>query len=62
MQNETQIIRLATVIALTQISRSSIYKFVKDGTFPAPLKLSARSVGWLATDIQDWINSRSRCA
>jgi prophage regulatory protein len=63
MKNEAQkIIRLPEVVERTKISRSSIYSYVKTGTFPSPMKLSARSIGWLERDIETWINSRPRSA
>jgi prophage regulatory protein len=61
MKNEAKkIIRLPTVIERTKISRSSIYSFVKNGTFPTPIKLSVRSIGFLESEIEDWINNRPR--
>lgn len=54
-----QIVRLPGVIMLTGLSRSSIYAFVKLGTFPAPIKLSTRAIGWRQDAITDWVNSRS---
>jgi len=42
-----RIIRIREVIAMTRLSRSSIYAGIKQGTFPAQLKLSTRSSGWL---------------
>jgi prophage regulatory protein len=60
MQNKPRIIRLPEVIARTKISRSSIYSFLKNGTFPVPIKLSVRSIGFLESEIEDWINNRPR--
>lgn len=53
-----QIIRLRDVILLTGLSRSSIYAFVKSGTFPAPIKLSQRAIGWRQDAITNWVDSR----
>lgn len=54
----TTILRLPCVIQRTGLSRSSIYSYVSQKRFPAPIRLGARSVGWLETDINDWIASR----
>jgi len=52
------IIRLPEVVELTGLSRSSIYRMATEGRFPAPLKLGARSSGWRASSIAQWIESR----
>jgi prophage regulatory protein len=53
-----RIIKLPEVIAITALSRSSIYAKAKDGTFPKPVKLSERSVGWLEHEIVEWLEKR----
>lgn len=58
-QNQNQkILRLAAVIDLTGLSRSTIYAMKQNGLFPESVALGARSVGWLETDVQNWIASR----
>lgn len=52
------VIRLPNVKARTGLSRSSIYAFIKEGTFPPPIPLGLRSVGWLSSDIDAWIAER----
>ena len=41
--------RLDDVKAKTGQGRSKIYQGVKEGTFPAPVKIGERAVAWLAT-------------
>lgn len=53
-----KIIRLNQVIDSTGLGRSTIYKFIAEGKFPAPLKLSERCVGWLESEIHQWIKNR----
>ncbi len=43
-----RIIRLKEVIDSTGLARSTIYKYIKEGTFPKPVSLGARCVGWVA--------------
>ncbi len=49
------ILRLPAVKLRTGLSRSTIYLRVAQGTFPAPISLGARAVGWLESEIHDWI-------
>ena len=52
------ILRLPQVKTRTGLSRSSIYAAIQQKTFPPPIHLGTRSVGWLDSDISDWIESR----
>lgn len=52
--------RLPLVIGRTGLGRTSIYNGVKDGTFPSPIRLGPRAVGWHESDITEWINSRQQ--
>lgn len=50
--------RLAEVKKIVGVSGSSIWSWVKQGKFPAPYKLSENTTAWLASDIQEWAQSR----
>lgn len=52
------ILRLPTVKARTGLSRSSIYLRIASGTFPKPISLGSRAVGWLESDIEQWIETQ----
>ena len=52
------VLRLPSVKSLTGLSRSTIYLRISEGTFPKPINLGARAVGWLESDITDWIQGR----
>ena len=44
----------------TGLSRSTLYRKMRDGTFPAPLKISERAVRWRESDIRTYVDSRPR--
>ena len=52
------ILRLPTVKAITGLSRSTIYLRMSEGTFPEKISLGSRAVGWLASEIQQWLDER----
>jgi prophage regulatory protein len=52
------ILRLPAVKAHTGLSRSTIYLRVSEGTFPRPVSLGRRAVGWLEAEIQEWLQRR----
>jgi prophage regulatory protein len=49
------ILRLPTVKARTGLSRSTLYLKVSRGEFPGPISLGPRAVGWLESDVSQWI-------
>ncbi len=51
-------LRLPAVKITTGLGRSQIYEMIKGGTFPAPVKLTRRAVGWLQSEVQRWIEAR----
>ncbi|HFK2110954.1 helix-turn-helix transcriptional regulator [Pseudomonas aeruginosa] len=53
-----RIIRLKEVIDSTGLARSTIYKHIGEGTFPKPVSLGDRCVGWVDSEVHDWILAR----
>ena len=53
-----RILRLPQVLELTGISRSTIYVRMGEGLFPKPVRLGPRAVGWIAGEIEAWIEAR----
>ena len=53
-----KILRLPEVKQTTGLSRSTIYLRVAEGTFPKPVCLGGRAVGWLEAEIEEWLTRR----
>ena len=51
-------VRLREVMARTGLSRSTIHVWVAEGRFPKPVPLGARSVGWIESELEDWLCDR----
>lgn len=47
-----KLIKLKTVMDCTGLARSTVYKFIAEGRFPKPVKLGARMVAWVESEIQ----------
>ena len=52
------ILRLPEVKNQTGLSRSTIYQRISEENFPKQIDLGGRAVGWLESDIQNWIEQR----
>jgi len=62
ISNAPTILRRHQVQQRTGLSRSTLYQYIKNGEFPASVQLGPRAVGWLESDISDWICARVKHA
>jgi prophage regulatory protein len=53
-----RILRLPEVTLRTGLPRGSVYEQMALGQFPQPISLTFRTVGWLETEIEAWIQTR----
>ena len=53
-----QILRLPAVKTRTGLSRSTIYTRISVGSFPTPVSLGGRAVGWIEAEVNDWLTRR----
>lgn len=54
----SRLVRRPEVEAMTGLPKSTLYDCLQAGTFPPPVKLSARSVAWRLSEVEAWIDSR----
>jgi prophage regulatory protein len=52
-----RIMRLSEVKAVTGLSKTTIYRFEKEGRFPSRVSLGERSVGWFEDDVETFLLS-----
>lgn len=53
-----RLLRIREVMQICGFSRTALYKSMKTDEFPAPVKLSARSVAWLQDEVIAWVDAR----
>ena len=51
-------LRLKEVVGATGLSRMTIWRLERSGEFPRRRRLGPRSVAWLQSDVEQWIESR----
>ncbi len=56
---EVQFYRLSQLKQQLSVSRSSIWAWVKNGTFPKPIKLGKNCTAWNAEDVHAWVEKRT---
>jgi prophage regulatory protein len=55
--NSNAILRFPEIQRRTGLSRSTIWRRIQQKTFPAPVALGGRAVGWRAAEVDAWIES-----
>lgn len=56
LQMDQYLLRINDVAKITQRSKSSIYRGVAAGAFPAPVKIGARSSAWRIESVRSWLD------
>jgi prophage regulatory protein len=59
MQSDTsdRILRLKAVLERTGLSRSTLYRKMQNGSFPANVRISTRCAGWYESAIDAWVRN-----
>jgi prophage regulatory protein len=52
------IITLDRVTEKTTLGRSTVYAYMKDRKFPASVRLGDRHVGWVESEVDEWVKAR----
>jgi prophage regulatory protein len=56
--SDERFLKVSDVIAMTSLSRSTIYERVQDGKFPKQIKLSIRRTVWRLSDVSQWMDQQ----
>ena len=62
---EDRILRIDEVLALTGLSRSTLYRLGASGDFPKAVELcgpGGRAKGWRLSEVEEWIRNRPPAA
>ena len=51
-------LRIAVVIRLTGLGRSTIYRLIAEEKFPSPVRLAKRAIAWRRADLERWSEGR----
>lgn len=51
-------LRMPTVMRMTGLGRSTIYRLIADRKFPSPVRLGPRAVAWRSSDLDEWSEAR----
>ena len=51
-------VRMAAVVRMTGLGRSTIYRLMAEQKFPSPVRLAKRAVAWRRIDLEQWSAGR----
>ncbi|MVB40035.1 AlpA family transcriptional regulator, partial [Vibrio cholerae] len=57
-KSNIRLIRFREVLAMTGLSRSSMYRFIEENQLPTQVQLGGRAVAWVESEVQEWIAQR----
>ena len=60
IQSDERMLRRRSVERMTGLSKSTLYRLIKQGSFPPPLRLTAKAVRWRRDEINEWLSGRPR--
>jgi prophage regulatory protein len=58
LQVADALLKIQTVVAVTSISASTIFRKTAAGEFPEPIRLGTRCTRWRAADVRLWLASQ----
>lgn len=53
-----RLMKLGEVMHRTGLSKPTIYNYIRKGQFPKPVKLGPRGIGFIESEVVDWITDR----
>lgn len=56
------LLRLPSVCALVGLSKSQVYRLIRAGEFPSPVRIGANSVAWPAERVNAWVHEKIDCS
>jgi excisionase family DNA binding protein len=63
--DDTRLVRTGELMRRLGVSRTTLYRWTRDGRLPPRRNLSGRTVGWLSSEIEDYLRDpdgwRAKC-
>ena len=54
-----RLLREREVCEMVAVSRSTLWRWVNTGSFPAPIRIGTSAVRWQLSVVQEWMASKS---
>ena len=57
-----RLLRMPAVRARSGLSGPTIYRLMREGSFPKPVRIAHQAVAWVESDIDQWIEDKVAAA
>lgn len=57
---EYELLTIREVAQMFRVNVSTIYRLVREGEIPAPIRIGPTSTRWRADELRDWLDTRPR--
>ena len=57
--NDEKVLSMAATREFTSLGRTSIYEGIRKNTFPKPIKLGPKRIGFLSSELSAWVAARA---
>lgn len=57
-QSSPVFLRMRSVVQITGLGKSTIYRLIASKQFPSPVRLTSHAVAWRSSDIEAWSETR----
>ena len=58
VHSSQSLIRMSEVLRRTGYGKAWVYRLISKGNFPHPIKIGSRSIAFIESEIDEWINQR----
>ena len=55
-----RVLRTHQVLELTNLTKGTLYRYVREDNFPAPIQLGPKLLGWFEDEVIAWLEARPR--
>jgi prophage regulatory protein len=56
-KSSDRILRIRSVLERTGLSRSTLYRKIRGGTFPKQVRIAERCAGWRESAVREWLQN-----
>ena len=53
-----RLLRLPEVLERVPFGKTTLYRLMREGSFPKNIQLGSNMVAWVASEIEEWINTQ----
>jgi len=53
-----RMMRVPEVVKIVGVSKATLRNMIRDGVFPAPIKISRQAIAWAESTVSNWLRTK----